>query len=543
MSSHLVNDLDDVVTEAIDALVRSAGGALARLDGYPGTKVVLRSDWQRDRVAVVSGGGAGHEPAHAGFVGRGLLTAAVSGDIFASPGVDAVLSAVLAVTGEAGCLLVVKNYTGDRLNFGLAVERARATGLDVRMVVVSDDVALPDATQPRGLAGTLLVHKVAGALAERGASLDEVEAGARRAAVSIRSLGVSLSPVSIPGRGDEDRIAEGTVELGMGIHGEPGARTVTLDGAADLVAQMASTLSDVLPDGPVALLLNDLGGLSALEAGVVLHDLLDTPLGSRAELLVGPGALMTSLAARGMSVSALPLDDELVEALGADVATHTAWPGARRPVPLEVVALPDLGLEQAEPSEDARTRALLDAVCHAVRGSQEELDALDARVGDGDTGSTFAGAARRVQGELDALPLADTPALLGALSRLLTSAMGGSSGVLGSILLAAAGTATAAGSSLAEGLHDGVEAVQRAGGAAPGDRTMLDALVPAVQVLRDGGSVADAAAAAEQGAEDTAAMTAARAGRSAYVPSEHLARVKDPGAVAVAIMFRAAADG
>jgi hypothetical protein len=149
------------------------GGKLSRLDGYPFIRVVVRSDWDRSKVALVSGGGSGHEPAHAGFVGKGILTAAVCGDVFASPSVDAVLAGILAVTGPAGCLLIVKNYTGDRLNFGLAAERARAKGLKVNMVIVDDDIALPDLPQPRGVAGTLFVHKIAGAMAESGATLDD----------------------------------------------------------------------------------------------------------------------------------------------------------------------------------------------------------------------------------------------------------------------------------------------------------------------------------------------------------------------------------
>ncbi|MBP9182269.1 MAG: dihydroxyacetone kinase subunit DhaK, partial [Fuscovulum sp.] len=139
-----MNAKETLVTEAIDGLLRTSGGRLARLDGYPHIKVVVRTDWDRSRVALVSGGGSGHEPSHAGFVGQGMLTAAVCGDVFASPSVDAVLAGILAVTGKAGCLLIVKNYTGDRLNFGLAAERARAFGLKVAMVIVDDDVALPD---------------------------------------------------------------------------------------------------------------------------------------------------------------------------------------------------------------------------------------------------------------------------------------------------------------------------------------------------------------------------------------------------------------
>ncbi|MEY2956204.1 MAG: hypothetical protein RL123_932, partial [Pseudomonadota bacterium] len=161
-----MNTRETLVTEAIDGMLRLGAGRLARLDGFPHIKVVVRTDWDRSKVALVSGGGSGHEPSHAGFVGRGMLTAAVCGEVFASPSVDAVLAGILAVTGKAGCLLIVKNYTGDRLNFGLAAERARARGLKVAMVIVDDDVALPDLPQARGVAGTLFVHKTAGALAE-----------------------------------------------------------------------------------------------------------------------------------------------------------------------------------------------------------------------------------------------------------------------------------------------------------------------------------------------------------------------------------------
>ncbi len=147
--AQFVNAKDDMVKEAIDGLLACSGGALARLDGYPHIKVVHRTDWDRSKVALISGGGSGHEPAHAGFVGPGMLTAAVCGEVFASPSVEAVLAGILAVTGDAGCLLIVKNYTGDRLNFGLAAERARSLGHQVEMVVVDDDVALPDLPQPR----------------------------------------------------------------------------------------------------------------------------------------------------------------------------------------------------------------------------------------------------------------------------------------------------------------------------------------------------------------------------------------------------------
>src|SRR6056297_3181388 len=202
--TQFINRKEDIVQEAIDGLIATSGGRLVRLDGYPHIRVVLRSDWDRSRVALVSGGGSGHEPAHAGFVGEGMLTAAVCGDVFASPSVDAVLAGILAVTGPAGCLLIVKNYTGDRLNFGLAAERARAFGLNVNMVIVDDDIALPDLPQARGVAGTLFVHKIAGALAEAGSDLDTVTQVAEHVVKHTKSIGMSLDTCTVPGSPKEN---------------------------------------------------------------------------------------------------------------------------------------------------------------------------------------------------------------------------------------------------------------------------------------------------------------------------------------------------
>lgn len=542
---HFVNSPQEAVVDALDGVVVAAGaGNLARLDGLPDVKVVVRADWARDRVALVSGGGSGHEPAHAGFVGPGLLSAAVCGDIFASPSVEAVLAGIRAVTGDAGCLLIVKNYTGDRLNFGLAAERAKALGLKVEMVVVGDDVALPENPQPRGVAGTLLVHKTAGALAEAGASLAEVRAAAQRVADTARTLGVAVTGAFIPGRPVEDRLAAGEAELGLGIHGEPGVEVLRLGAVRELVHRMATDLAAAVPtDGPLALLVNDLGGAPQLELAVMLHDLLATPLGRRAEVLVGPAALMTSLGMKGFSLTVLPLDDDLRSALEAPVAPWTAWPGARAVRPAAVLPLPAAQDRADVPaSEDATVRALLEAACDALVAAEADLDALDAKVGDGDTGSTVAGAARRVRGELDALPLAEPAALLGSLSHLFATSMGGSSGVLLAVFCSAASTAVLDGEPLEAALLQGAGAMQRYGGAAEGDRTMLDALLPALRALPGEGLTA-AADAARRGAQATAGMDRAAAGRSAYVGASHLAGVTDPGAEAVARVFAAIAAG
>ncbi len=195
--SQFINLTEDIVAEAVDGVVSASGGRLARLDGYRHIRVVLRADRDKSRVALVSGGGSGHEPAQAGFVGAGMLTAAICGDIFASPSVDGALVGILEVTGPAGCLLVVKNDTGDRLNFGLADVLVRASGLNVAMVVVDDDIAPPNLPQARGVAGRLFVHKIAGTLAENGAdrtaTMEAAKAG-RSAYINADQLNGQVGP-------------------------------------------------------------------------------------------------------------------------------------------------------------------------------------------------------------------------------------------------------------------------------------------------------------------------------------------------------------
>lgn len=542
---HFFNARETLVTEALDGTILAAGsGRLARLDGYPHIKVLLRREVNRGQVAVLSGGGSGHEPAHAGFIGPGMLTAAVAGEIFASPSVEAVLAAILAVTGAAGCLLIVKNYTGDRLNFGLAAERAKRLGLQVEVVIVADDIALPGATQPRGLAGTLFVHKIAGHLAEAGRPLAEVAAAARSAAAAVYSLGAALAPCTIPGQRPERRLGDNELELGLGIHGEPGCERLELGPVRSLVALMAERLRAALPDDDTryGLLLNNLGSVPQLEMAVLAHELLRTPLGGRVELLFGPAPLMTALNMNGFSVSLIALDAARRAALLAPVGVP-AWPvgvavGAIERVPLHAALLPAAPV----PSASARVRAVLEGVIGRLIALEEPLNALDARVGDGDTGSTMAAAARSVREQLDQLPLNSAGALCLGLGELLSRSMGGTSGVLLSIFFTATGSALLAGADWAAALEQGAARMQLYGGATVGDRTMLDSLLPAVEVLRAGGDLGAAAQAARQGAEATAQLTQARAGRSSYVPAANLSGVQDPGAAAIAAVFEALAQ-
>lgn len=541
--SHFFNESSNMVADAIDGEILAANGQLTRLDGGPGIRVVVRSDWDCSRVAIISGGGAGHEPAHVGFVGKGMLTAAVCGDIFASPSTEAVLAAILAVSGPAGALLIVKNYTGDRLNFGLAAERARSRGHQVEMVIVGDDVALPDLPQPRGVAGTLFVHKVAGYVAEGGGDLAAVKKAALSVAKATRSFGMALSACTVPGSPAESRIPAGEAELGLGIHGEPGVERVVMAPAKDLVATVLTRLApaDLPGDVRLAILINNLGGLPPIELAVVTKALLESPLSRQVELVFGPASLMTSLDMKGFSFSILPLDDERRAALRAPV-TAKAWPSATEMLPTKSLPMPpDLA---AKPSDAVRSpgasedkRFWIKTALDTLAGLEEQLNALDSKVGDGDTGTTVARAARAVSDDLDAVLFPSWGETLEAVAQRTGRVMGGSSGVLLSILLSAAGTALGQGAKWPAALRAGLDRVSFYGGAAEGDRTMLDALLPAVAALESGAGMEEAARAAQAGADRTATIQKTRSGRSSYLKAEDLLGVKDPGAVAAAALM------
>ena len=530
--TQFINAKEDLVREAIDGLIACSDGALKRLDGYPHIKVVHRASWDKNKVALISGGGSGHEPAHAGFVGQGMLTAAVCGDVFASPSVDAVLAGILAVTGDAGCLLIVKNYTGDRLNFGLAAERARALGLKVEMVVVGDDVALPDLPQPRGVAGTLFVHKIAGAMAEAGSTLEQISANAQRIIDNTVSIGISLDTCTVPGSAKEERIPSGQAELGLGIHGEPGVEQVPFSDAKDAMRRVLDKLRPHVATGPCVALLNNLGATTALEMSVLANTLAQDGVVTH---VVGPAAMMTALDMHGFSVSLMPLSADDQAALAAPV-NLTGWPGLKAINAVETSALSaDLAPAALTPSNDDHHRTVLEHVADVLAGAEKRLNELDAKSGDGDTGSTLATAAKALKSSLDKLPLADISQLLPALGNELGQTMGGSSGVILAIFFNAAGDASKGGAGLASSLQQGLARVSEVGGASVGDRTMIDALAPALEALSSG--ITPAAKAARQGAQSTAAILQAKAGRAAYVPAENLDGHNDPGAEAVALVF------
>lgn len=544
MSRFFFNDRKQLVNDAIEGILISAPhGNLVKLDIDPVIRVVARSDWDKSRVAVISGGGSGHEPAHAGFVGKGMLTAAVCGDLFASPSVDAVLNAIVAVTGDRGCLLIVKNYTGDRLNFGLAAEKAKRYGLKVEMVIVADDIALPDNKQPRGIAGTALVHKIAGFAAEKGKSLSEVRDIAQQACENLWSLGVAMQTCNLPGSDDEEgRIKQGHVELGLGIHGEPGASVLDTQNSKAIIDKLIAPLKEKAGDGRFAVLINNLGGVSALEMALLTKELAHSALQDQIAYLIGPAPLVSSLDMKGFSLSLLRLNETFERAINEPVETI----GWQKPVAFAPLrTLPHTAIQDRvdyAPSDNAQVAALVGAATQTLVDLENRLNALDAKVGDGDTGSTFAQGARDIAQLLQEkqLPLNDVPKLLLLTGERLATVMGGSSGVLMSIFFTAAGQALHDGKPLADALLSGLAQMKQYGGADLGDRTLIDALQPALEAMQKS-DIQAAAQAAKKGADATASMQKAGAGRSSYVNKENLDGVTDPGAVAVAEVFAALA--
>jgi dihydroxyacetone kinase len=561
----LINRPEDVVQEMIDGYLCLYPG-LAKLSDH---NVIIRKDVEsirNTRVAVISGGGSGHEPAHAGYVGAGMLSAAVAGEVFTSPSVSAIYAAIKAVAGMPGALLIVKNYTGDRLNFGLAAEMARAEGIPVEMVIVADDVALDgvqDNAGRRGIAGTVLVHKVAGAAAERGSDLSAVAQIARNAAEAIGTMGVCLSPGIVPAIGKPNfMLGDTEMELGLGIHGERGVSRIPLESADSLVDKLLNSILSAKPLAAgtnISVLINNLGATTAMELAIVARSTLQG-LRSRGLVVerIYAGTFMSSLEAAGVSISLLALDEERIALLDAP-ASAPAWPCTlpERPAPVEVrtvqsskFAVPASPQGQPETAQTKRIRRALEDVCTAVTNAESRLTALDQAVGDGDLGLSLTRGANAIRQSLPSYPL-DRPAeMLRAIGATLQEALAGSSGPLYGVLFLRAGNLLDAEPSdtpagWAKAIKAGGDAVSALGGAKAGDRTMLDALIPFADTfaaaLAEGELLVNALNAAatmtERAAEATASMLPKR-GRSSYLGERALGH-PDPGAIAVAIWLRA----
>lgn len=325
----LINGIDDIVTEMLDGMACAYPQYIKRLDGFD---VVVRANGSKGKVALVSGGGSGHEPAHGGFVGKGMLDAAIAGAVFTSPTPDQVYEAIQAADGGKGVLLIIKNYTGDVMNFEMAADMARDDGIEVEQVVVADDVAVENSTWTtgrRGIAGTIFVHKIAGACAEAGGSLADVKRVAGKVIENVRSMGMALNACTVPAVGKPSfDLTEDEIEIGIGIHGEPGVNREQISSADAIVDKL---LEKIFAEGiygagdEVAVIVNGMGGTPLMELYIANRHLSEV-LHERGIKIhkTMVGNYMTSLEMEGFSITLLKLDDELKALLDAPCDTP-AW--------------------------------------------------------------------------------------------------------------------------------------------------------------------------------------------------------------------------
>ncbi len=312
----IINAPDQIVEEMLSGIVRSYPKIVTRVED---TRVVARVK-SSDQVGLVSGGGSGHEPAHAGFVGDGMLHAAVLGDVFTSPTPDQVLEGIKAANANQGVLLIVKNYTGDILNFDMAKELAEMDDIEVETVVVDDDIAVENSTYTagkRGVAGTVLVHKILGAASRAKRSLQELKTLGEEVVAQTKTIGIALEAATVPEVGHKGfELAEDEIEYGVGIHGEPGYRKEKIKPSKELAEELVTKLLEAYEETPkeIALLVNGMGGTPLMEQFVFMNDVLDLCATHAIHVrFTKVGNLMTSIEMQGLSLTML------------DVTTHPEW--------------------------------------------------------------------------------------------------------------------------------------------------------------------------------------------------------------------------
>ncbi len=567
--TRILADAESFVDDALEGFARAHADLVRRVDGG----IVRAAPLDAGRVALVVGGGSGHYPAFAGLVGPGLAAGAVCGNIFSSPSARQAVRVAREVDAGGGILFSYGNYAGDVIHFGAAERELRDAGIDVRTVLVTDDIASAPADAlgtRRGIAGDLCVFRIAGAAAEEGADLDEVERLAVLANSRTRSLGVAFAGCTLPGApAPLFTVPDGMMSVGLGIHGEPGVRDVPLQRAPELAATLLEPLLAERPDGSgtrAVLIVNGLGTVKYEELFVLFRYVADLLVAAGVDV-VSPlcGELVTSLDMAGVSVTLLWLDDELERLWNAPALTPAFHRGnvdtlptaPREPIRVEepaAVGEPVVGTASPESRAAAAIAAdLLGAARDAVAGRADELGDLDAVAGDGDHG---VGMLRGLDAATEAARHAD--ASFGVEERLRRAGAawadraGGTSGALWGAALEAMGDALADSAldagAVADAVHAGRERIQQLGGAELGDKTLVDALVPFDEELRrlvDAGAdirlaLRDAAAAASRAAAETAALSP-RLGRARPLAERSVGH-PDPGAVSFGIIVGAASE-
>lgn len=541
--------LRGVIASTDDVAWNPDPGYLTRAQPLPG-----------GQVAIVSGGGSGHEPMHAGFLGAGMLTAVCPGLVFTSPNALQIHEASKAVDAGGGVLHIVKNYTGDVMNFGIARELLQEDNIDADVVLVDDDVATEradgDGPGRRGTAATVVVEKVCGAAAERGETLAEVVRIGRLVAQSARSMAVALSPCTLPGATEPSfDLPAGQMELGIGIHGERGHERIDALPAPELVRRLTDPIIDslALADGDrVIALVNGLGATHPLELHLLFAELGEY-LGKKGIHIERPlvGTFVTAMNMAGASITLVRVDDQILELWDAP-SSAPAWPNSPARRYSAVGPRESFGPSYSAPTapgSGGNIGAWVADWAQKVLDEEPALTDLDRRAGDGDFGTNMVAALE----QLDLTEMRSTysaSTTFDAVSQAYLGHAGGTSGALFGIwfrhFFRAARESELDLATIAAAARAGLDNITALGGARPGDKTMVDAIAPAVDALEEGirldGIRADVlqrtSEAARAGAESTKVMVASR-GRASYV-GEAARGVVDPGALVIAWFFECA---
>lgn len=570
----IINRPETVVTEMCKGLVLTNPD----LEFVKKYKVIRKKNLDKNKVSLISGGGSGHEPAHAGFVGKGMLDAAVCGDVFASPSQIQVHQAIKETAGDKGTLLIIKNYSGDMMNFKNAAHLAEEDGIQVDYVKVDDDIAVKDSLYTvgrRGVAGTVLVHKIAGAAAEKGGSLKEVKAAAENAISNVRSIGFALSSCTVPAKGTPTfELKENEMEYGVGIHGEPGIQRENIPSADELAKRMTDALAEelnVTQGEEVTVLVNGFGSTPLQElylfnyaVAKVLHEKNIRIYRSFA------GNYMTSIDMLGASLTFMKMNAELKELL--DQESEAPAFSVKGHVPEIVLEEEireckeeDLTEESYKACAEVRNEKItlenivymVETMSHCIIKNEIPFCELDSHAGDGDFGMSVAKGFRQLKKEWKELTKEHTSSIgefLQACSMVIMEHCGGASGPIWGSAFRAAGKKADGKTELtifefADMMQEAVTGIQKTGeysfgrGAVVGDKTLIDALVPCADTWT---ACADkketfehaftkAAQAAVQGAKDTEAI-AARMGRAGTVGDRSIG-YPDAGAYALGVIF------
>ena len=565
----LMNGAENIVVEMCKGFVL-AHPELAFNESY---KIISRKE-KHQNVALISGGGSGHEPAHAGFVGQGMLDAAVCGDVFASPSQIQVYKALQHVATDKGILMIIKNYSGDMMNFQNGAALAAEDGIKVDYVKVADDIAVKDSLYTvgrRGVAGTIFVHKIAGAAASKGLELEEVKAVAQKATDNVISLGFAYTSCTVPAKGTPTfTLADDEMEYGVGIHGEPGIRREKILPSQELAQRIIDDLFLNRPDmQEVAVLVNGFGSTPMQELYVFNNDVCEHLARKGIKIYrTFVGNYMTSIDMNGASVSLLAVDDELKGYLDAEANTpalkmdgsaaqplifSTKNAAAEDVINTEVETQPEHAEIQNEQFTIENMRYVVDVMAACIIKNEVPFCELDAHAGDGDFGMSVAKGFKQLKREWQSLIQAQhmDEFLLNS-SMIIMEHCGGASGpIWGSAFRAASkaiqGKSTLTVSDFAEMLQAAVKGIQVTGersfgrGAVVGDKTLIDALVPCAdswsantdKTFKE--NFVLGAAAAVKGAESTKDIVA-RMGRAGTVGDRSLG-YPDAGAHGLGVIF------